>query len=493
MHTKNMTAHTVFTLVLLVFPFALSAAPPESSALPDAFKPSSLLWELPLGTHQYTVPLIDQGQMFLGINDTNIKHPAVKRTGGGILMSINPTTGEVDWQLPIPRFVKGNTAPMHFNHWRCGVCSTPAISGKYLYIVGPRGDILCVDRKGQADGNDGPFTSEIDYMEVPRNAEYKLTAADGDIVWAYNMITNLRVVPHDVCGSSPAILGDYVYACTSNGQGHRHRIVVRPKAPSLIVLHKKTGKLVAVDNELIGTRMFHGQWSSPVVATIDGQTMILFGGGDGILYAFEPVKPSSNPDTPLHLKKLWQYDCNPADLRFRDGKPIPYSKWNNKSKDGPSEVISRPVVYNNRIYVSIGQSPVHGPGRGALSCIDGKGKKVWESSKVERTTATAAIDNGLVYMSDIAGRLHCLDADTGKQYWQQELDAGVWCASPAVIDGRVYVSSERKVLWVMKAGKEKQLISRSRTLSNGITLMAHGKIMYYPTQRRLFAIKRTSE
>ncbi|MHC4495907.1 MAG: hypothetical protein ACYSYM_08795, partial [Planctomycetota bacterium] len=120
---------------------------------------------------------------------------------------------------------------------------------------------------------------------------------------------------------------------------------------------KRTGRPAATDGELIGKRMFHGHWSSPVAAEIDGQEMILFGGGDGVLYAFEPLKSATGTGKARTLKKIWQHDCNPVDYRRRDGQDIPYGGWKSKSPDGPSEIIATPVVHNDRVYVAIGQSP----------------------------------------------------------------------------------------------------------------------------------------
>ncbi|MHC4743780.1 MAG: hypothetical protein ACYS8Z_17835, partial [Planctomycetota bacterium] len=87
----------------------------EESALPDAFRAEDLLWEVRLGTHQYTVPRIDRGRLYIGVNDMGIEHPAAKRTGGGIVMALDAASGEMIWQMPIPRFMKGTQAPYHFN------------------------------------------------------------------------------------------------------------------------------------------------------------------------------------------------------------------------------------------------------------------------------------------------------------------------------------------------------------------------------------------
>jgi len=480
-------------LLLAVLVGSGYAAAPDSPTLPDAFRPEDLLWEIKLGTHQYTIPRIDGGQVFIGINDRNLKHPVLQRTGGGIVMCLEQATGEMIWQLAIPRYMEGKNPPYHFNHWECGVCSRPAIDGKRLYIVGSRGDVLCLDRNGQVDGNDGPFLRETEYMEVPPNSGYELTAADGDIIWQFDMVKNLSVVPHDVCGSSPLLRGDYLYACTSNGMDHTHKNVANPSAPSLIVLDKRMGKLAATDGELIGKRMFHGHWSSPVAAEIGGRAMILFGGGDGVLYAFEPLQPSAGNDKMRTLKRIWRYDCNPSDYRQRDGNDILYSSWNSKSPEGPSEIIATPVIHNGRIYVAIGQSPIHGPGKGMLSCIDGiTGRKIWDSRLIGRSLSDAAIHDGLLYISDFTGRLHCFDADTGEHCWQQELESGAWSASPVVVDGKVYATTERNVLWVLKAGKTKEVISRCRVKSMALTPIVQDGVFYLATQNRLFALKAKS-
>ena len=79
--------------------------------------------------------------------------------------------------------------------------------------------------------------------------------------------------------------------------------------------------------------------------------------------------------------------------------------------------------------------------------------------------------------------------DTGEHVWQQELDAGVWCSSPVVADGKVYTSTERQTLWVLKAGREKEVLARCRVRSMAITPVYQNGILYLPTQRRLLAVQ----
>lgn len=485
---NSLTSHMICFTALGLSALAGTAGTLSKSALPEAFGQDQLLWELKVASHQYTVPTIDHGQLFLGINDHYLEHPAQTPSGGGILQCRNPKTGTLDWQMVIPRYEEGNIAPSHYNKWNCGVCSSPAFDDQRLYIVSPRGDVLCLDRHGQTDGNAGPFVNETAYMELPAGSQLQPT--DGDIIWAYNMVEQNKVVPHDVCGSSPLLVGEYIYACTSNGLDTRHRYMVNPDAPALIVLDKNTGQLAATEAEGISRRTFHCNWSSPVAATVHGETLVLFGGGDGILYAFEPVTASTGK--PQALNKRWQYDCCPASYRMKDNEPQPYSLSHKRTPEGPSEIISIPTVAGGRVYVCIGQSPNHGPGQGMLTCIDvATGKKIWASNEIDRTTAQPAVQDGLVYISDYSGQLSCLDAETGNLYWQHDMEAGTWCASPVVIDNQVYISTERNMMWILKAGKEAELVQRTRFRSTPITPMAKDGILYLPTQKHLFALKTT--
>ncbi len=67
-------------LVLLVLAGSFSSAQEApQSALPDAFQAEDLLWEIKLGTHQYTIPRVDGDRIYLGVNDMYLKHPAVNK------------------------------------------------------------------------------------------------------------------------------------------------------------------------------------------------------------------------------------------------------------------------------------------------------------------------------------------------------------------------------------------------------------------------------
>ena len=64
----------------------------------------------------------------------------------------------------------------------------------------------------------------------------------------------------------------------------------------------------------------------------------------------------------------------------------------------------------------------------------------------------------MLYIADVGGRLHCLDAETGEVYWVHETQAGVW-SSTLVADGKIYLPT-LKHLWVLAAGNEKKVLSQ---------------------------------
>jgi outer membrane protein assembly factor BamB len=320
------------------------------------------------------------------------------------------------------------------------------------------------------------------------------------------MMDELGVFPHNASNCSLLIVGDLIYACTSNGQDWTHVNIPSPNSPSLIAINKITGQLAGEDNAGIGPRIFHGQWSSPSMGVVNGRTLIFFGGGDGVCYAFDakPQKGDGSPIVPVvpgppinrvedkdtyYLKKVWWFDCNPPERRVHDDAhkyPAP---------DGPSEVNATPVFWHNRVYVAVGQDPEHGEGVGILNCIDAtqtgditKTGRIWSYEKIHRSLSTVSITpDGVMFIGDFSGFLHCLDANTGGEYWTDDLKAHMW-GSTLVADGKVYCGDEDGDFFVYAASKEKKLISQTN-LGGPVystPIVANG-VLYVHSNTHLFA------
>jgi outer membrane protein assembly factor BamB len=164
------------------------------------------------------------------------------------------------------------------------------------------------------------------------------------------------------------------------------------------------------------------------------------------------------------------------------------------------QVTALPVFDQNRIYLTFTQEPYHGMKRGRLACIDAtksgnvtRSALVWAYDEIGASVSTMAVADGLVYAAGFDGRLHCLDAATGKVYWVQEL-GGPIAASPLVADGKVYLGNERQQFWILAAGKEAKVIHTVRMrdkISAGAT--AANGVLYVPTWKHLYAVETPRE
>ena len=480
-----------------------------SNSLTTLILGENLKWSAPLGTQAYVTPAISKGKIFIGANDALVETPRFAKTRGSVVDCLDEPTGKLLWRLVIP-MLRTSNKQFNYDDMNLGLCSSPTVEGNRVYVVGSRGDVLCLDIKGQADGNAGPFTDEGHYMSdtrvfpdkpgrfdatntPPLLPPVELQPRDADIVWRYDFIEALDVWPQDAVDCSILIYGDYLFVCTCNGVDRSHKRIPSPNAPDMIVLNKKTGKLVATIDKPLGTAIFHGDWSSPTLARVNGQDLIIWGGGDGVCYAFDPrFEPGTN-NTPGTLKKVWWFDCNPPQNTFKDGQRLPY----NKGGIGPSEINSTPVVANGRVYVAVGQDSRHGPGKGCFSCFDASLKgditetaKIWQNFDVDRSFSSAAVTkDGLVFIADYTGILRCLDADTGKEFWSHDLKGKVFC-SPFCADGKVYIGTEAGRLTVAAATREKKVLDEVR-FDGPIyaTPVAANNVLYIATQRKLYAFQ----
>jgi len=284
----------------------------------------------------------------------------------------------------------------------------------------------------------------------------------------------LGVFPHESCNSEVLPVGDLLMVGTSNGQNEGHTLVPSPRAPNLIAVDKHTGQVVwrAVGP---GAQVLHGDWSSPVSVNINGHTQVLFGGGDGWLRAYDA----------LSGREVWRFDGNPKDARWLP-RPGVLSR---------SSIIASPVFADGRIFVAMGQDPTHGNGPSLIHAISPNGRGdvtssglLWTARDVGRVVGTPIVKDGLLYVGDLGGTIHCLDAATGAEVWKHETNAAIW-GSFLLAGDRLYVGNEEGLMTVLRAGQRKELLAQiemNAPLYSRPALV--GDTLYLTTGNRLYLI-----
>jgi outer membrane protein assembly factor BamB len=459
---------------------------PDSEEI-DLKTTRNVRWVAKLGSQSYGNATVAGGRVYLGTNN-DAPHRQIFKDDRSLVLCFDEKSGGFLWQLTVPKLGAGKVSDWEY----LGVCSSPAVVGEQVFVVTNRCEVVCLDAQGLRNGNQG-MQDEGRYFAGP-DAEQPAPVdpqKDADILWVFDM-RELGVFPHNITSSSVLVVGDVVFATTSNGKDWTHSNTPNPAAPSLIAIDRKTGKLLGEEISQISQRILHCNWASPALATVKGpgdaqRELVLFGAGDGFLYAFDP-KPVRDEKEDLDvLKEVWRVDCNPPHYRVNpaSNKPMVYAK----GETGPSEIIASPIFHDGLIYVCIGQDPEHGPGWGNLVCVDAAtGKVVWSSQAVGRTISTPAVHEGLVYASDYAGFVYCFDAKTGQQHWKHDTQSHIW-GSPLLANGQVIIGNEDGLVTVLATGREKKLI---REVETGAPIyssaIAANGVLYIGTQTHLYAI-----
>lgn len=480
----------------------------------------NIRWVANLGSQTYGNPVVVGDQVFVGTNNASgylQRYPA--EVDLGCLLCFDRHSGQLRWQHSSEKLASGRV-----HDWPLqGICSTPLVENDRLWFVTSRGEVRCLDTAGFSDGEDDGLSQPPEIVANPLEA---------DVVWIYDMMAELGVSQRNMASSSVTTWGDLLLVNTGNGTGETADELPAPEAPSFLCLDKRTGKLLWADRSP-GENILHGQWSSPAAAVLGGVPQAIFAGGDGYVYSFAADRGAAGKPT-----LLWKFDCNPKT-----------SRWALSGDVDRNYLIGTPVIYNERVYIAVGQDPELGEGQGHLWCIDptrrgdvspqlavrmvdggpvpiphrhpqavdpqrgeraidnpnsaavwhydgydldGDGETGFEET-MHRTLGTVAIADGLLYVVDLAGILHCLDAagENGKAkvHYTYDLLAQSW-SSPLIADGRVWVADEDGDITVFELGAEHAEPVAEINMGSSLysTPVAAGDTLFISTRDRLFAI-----
>ncbi len=348
--------------------------------LPDSWSPkggkgSNLVWRAPVGS--ISTPIVQDGQVYI-----------ITRTGSGVgrqemVVALNADTGKQVWQHK-------------FNVWLTDIVFDRVC---WAHMAGDpeTGNVY-------SHGTQGLFTC---------------FSKGGKVLWQHSLTEEFgRISGYGGRLPSPIVDEGLVIqplVCANWGE---HTV----GGSRFIAFDKRTGKVVWWASGGYPVRDTH--YSNPVVAVINGQRLMVAGGGDGCAHAFK-VRTG---------EKVWSY-------LFSEGG-----------------INCTPVVQGNRIWIGHGEENSNGT-QGRVICldasqmVDGKPKKLWEVDGIKVKYASPVLHEGLLYLCDDLGNMFCLDAASGKQLWDFSYGSNTR-GSPVWADGKLYVGELDGQFHILKPSKD---------------------------------------
>src|SRR5262249_45014117 len=143
--------------------------------------------------------------------------------------------------------------------------------------------------------------------------------------------------------------------------------------------------------------------------------------------------------------------------RLEDGKEIwRVGDLNPKGKYNPTlRFVASPVAVADLIVVPTAKNgPVVGVKPDAAGMVNTRSPyEQWRRPANTPDVPSPLIHDGLLYLCSEGGILRCMDAKTGKQFYEQRLHGDRYRASPIYADGKVYLTARGGVVTVVKAGE----------------------------------------
>src|SRR5690606_715090 len=135
---------------------------------------------------------------------------------------------------------------------------------------------------------------------------------------------------------------------------------------------------------------------------------------------------------------------------------------------------------------------------------DGDGEVAYEET-MHRTVGTVAIKDDILYLADLSGLVHCMDAKTGKKHWTYDMLAQSW-GSPLIVEGKVYIGDEDGQVAIFRHSADPNVAMKDEDgemlpyygevdMGNSVysTPIVADNVLYISNRTHLFAIERDAK
>ena len=374
--------------VLIVAPVLWAGQWPESRGphrdgtssernLPNRWSPAgeNLAWTLPMGGR--SAPVVHGNRLYLQTTTDGDTSTTQER-----LVAVDVTAGKVVWERQLSQYL--SDVPQHRAAW-----ASPAVD---------------------------PATGNIFIFTV--SAELVAFNPAGEVLWTRSLPEEYgAVTTHGGRTTSPIVEGNLLILNTLlQGWGDLGRPGNR-----YFAFDKSTGQTVWVSAPQ--PRHYDTNYSSPIVATIDGVRQMIVGGTDGAFHG----------------------------LQVNTGKPI----W--RLEVSKRAILGSPVLRGTTLYVTHGEENMDTTAMGMVAAVDLSGKTgeipltalLWNTHGFMPTFSSPVLDDDRLYVVDNGAIVEAFDTQTGKALWTRTLGT-LQKGSATLADGKLYVGTENGKFYILR-------------------------------------------
>lgn len=239
-----------------------------------------------------------------------------------------------------------------------------------------------------------------------------------------------------------------------------HRFIAFDKASGEVIWFKGTRPLP-----------YDTTYSTPTVTALAGQKSLVFGSGDGAVWAIQPR-------TGNHI---WQYKFSRRGLNVS------------------------PLVVGDKVFSGHSEENVVGTSMGAVVGIDATGKgdvtkshELWKYEEVMMGKSSPLAIGNRLYCFDDRAKVYVYDMESGEQIGRKQALGRVMRGSPLYADGKIYAVGNSGNWAIFQPDEEEGLVKlASGRLPNSETMNAspvvsHGRL-YFETSGGLYCVEDTEK
>ena len=345
--------------------------------LPERWSPAgeNLAWSLPFGGR--STPVVFGNRLYLQTSTSGATSSTQER-----LVAVDVDSGKVVWEKRVSIYL--SDVPQDRVAWASPAVD-PATGNIYMFTVG---------------------------------AELLAFAPDGKVIWERSLPEEYgAITTHGGRTTSPIIEGDKVILNT----------LIQNWGPDLgrpgnryFAFDKATGRTIWVSSPQ--SKHHDTNYSTPIVATVNGQRLMMVGGTDGVFHG----------------------------LQVNTGKPV----W---SLEVSKRAILNSILFrDNLVYLSHGEENIDTTEMGMVAAMDATGSGTLTGSVIKWATrgflptyASPVMDRERLYSVDNSAILGAFNLADGKLLWTKTLGT-IQKGSPVMGDGKLYIGTENGKFYILR-------------------------------------------